>query len=73
MTARKNVSVIYETADTRISSNYVTLGGTSNRPGNEIKNSASGLEFQNFSRDPLDVLQPNDVLFGPPRFGCNLH
>ena len=73
MTARKNVSVIYETADTKISSNYVTLGTTSNRLGNEIKHSTSGLEFQNFSREPIDVLQPNDVLFGPPRYGYNAH
>jgi hypothetical protein len=56
MSARKNVSVIYETADTRISSNYMTIGGVSNKPINDIKNSISGLGSQNFVRDPLDVL-----------------
>lgn len=53
-TARKNV--IYETADTKLSSNYNTIGGVSNRFINDRKNSTSGLEFQNFTRDPLDVL-----------------
>ena len=56
------MSVIYETADTRLSSNYLTLGGTSNKMVQDRKNSANGLE--NLSRDPLDVLLPNDVLFG---------
>ena len=57
--ARKNFSVVYETADTRISSNYNTLGGASNRQVHDRMNTKSGLEFQNFTRDPLDVLQPN--------------
>ena len=57
--ARKNFSVIYETADTRISSNYNTLGGASNKQVHDRMNTNSGLEFQNFKRDPLDVLQPN--------------
>lgn len=57
--ARKNFSVVYETADTRISSNYNTLGGGSNKQVQDRMNTHSGLEFQNFTRDPLDVLQPN--------------
>jgi hypothetical protein len=71
--ARKNFSVVYETADTRISSNYNTLGGVSNKQVKDRKNTNSGLDFQNFKRNPLDVLQPNEVLFGPPRNGKNLH
>ena len=67
-TAKKNVSSkIYETADTMLSSNYLTFGGISNKIAQERKNSASGLE--NFTRDPLDVLLPNDVLFGLPTSG----
>ena len=71
--ARKNFSVVYETTDTRISSNYNTMGGVSNKQVNYRKNTNSELEFQNFKRDPLDVLQPNEVLFGPPRYGNNLN
>ena len=62
--ARKNVSIIYETADTRFSSNYLTLGGNTNNNKliQDRKTSESGLDH--LSRDPLDVLLPNDIHFG---------